>query len=706
MCSASLVHGQIEVQSDTVNLLDLSFEDLMSVRIVSASKKDESLFEAPVTSFVISKSEIVNSGATSIPDALRLAPGLIVREVANGSYDVSIRGGKDNLPSHQFWNLNNTILAMIDNRVIFNYYEGGTYWQSLPVDLADVERIEIVYGPNSPLYGPNAVDGVINIITRKGNGGTETYGSASVQAGKDLLFSALGGKQITDNLGVTVSVNHVNRKRIKTEYYDVATHTFITDLRQHSDPAIAADPNAFYPNPGLASRHTGLNFNLHFKPAKNTVLTYNSSYNESLGLTATTFGSIFQHQSSTSYSNMIKAEVGNLTFQASVLQGRIGTKGNLTQFDYDYLTWDNYLDYNLKITPKLSFRPSISYQKATMDDEAYTVKVGRKGLFNNKATMDNYAFSLKADYSPIKALRFIGAVRADKFKAPNDLYVSYQGIVNYKFGNIGVLRFLSGRSFSGSFIEETYLNFPVVDDAFMKMTVFGNENRNLLQNDILEVGYKTQLGKNVGFDITIFQQSYSNFTAPITTIVKDPSFDPPQPGEWEVNFENIDLKSRQNGVTVSATLLFGKIKFKPFLTVQKTQLFNYSPFYNAPHPIFAPENNIEKTSNIESEYAPNAFGGFSLNIPVRKWNFNFSGYSYNKYKQNGLNNFDFVQGLVPTDLDTIHSKFLLNANVTYNVSSKFKTFFNARNILAQDAREAYGTDRIGTMLFTGINIEF
>src|SRR5699024_3385207 len=94
---AGSVMAQEEQNHEDKDIYRLSLEELMNIPIVSASKEAESTFEAPVTAYVITRQDILNSGATSIPEALRLAPGLIVREMANGSYDVSIRGGKDNL---------------------------------------------------------------------------------------------------------------------------------------------------------------------------------------------------------------------------------------------------------------------------------------------------------------------------------------------------------------------------------------------------------------------------------------------------------------------------------------------------------------------------------------------------------------------------------------------------------------------------------
>src|SRR5450432_3514040 len=155
-------------QRDTTRLDDLSLKDLLNVKIVSVSKTPELLFDAPLSASVVTKEEIQRTGCTSIMEALRLVPGMIVREQSNGNYDIHLRG-MDNVPPNAPFDVtsNTTTLVMIDNRPIYSYLRGGTFWETLPIDLNDVEKIEVVRGPAAALYGPNAVNGVINIITRQ-----------------------------------------------------------------------------------------------------------------------------------------------------------------------------------------------------------------------------------------------------------------------------------------------------------------------------------------------------------------------------------------------------------------------------------------------------------------------------------------------------------------------------------------------------------
>src|SRR5450432_463932 len=160
--------GTAFCQKDTARLDEMSLKDLLNVKIVSVSKQSELLFDAPLSASVVTKEDIQRTGCTSIIEAMRLVTGVIVREQSNGNYDIQL-SGMDNVPPNAPFDVtsNTTTLVMIDNRPVYSYLRGGTFWETLPIDINDLERIEVIRGPAAALYGPNAVNGVINIITRQ-----------------------------------------------------------------------------------------------------------------------------------------------------------------------------------------------------------------------------------------------------------------------------------------------------------------------------------------------------------------------------------------------------------------------------------------------------------------------------------------------------------------------------------------------------------
>jgi iron complex outermembrane recepter protein len=145
-------------QGNTGNIADKSLEDLMNMEVTSASKKAESLSGAPAAIFVINSEDIQRGGFTSIPEALRMVPGLYVTHIDADWWSVSARGFSDYL--------NNKMLVLVDGRSLYNPEFGGIEWDQQEIPMEQIERIEVIRGPGGTLWGANAVNGVINIITK------------------------------------------------------------------------------------------------------------------------------------------------------------------------------------------------------------------------------------------------------------------------------------------------------------------------------------------------------------------------------------------------------------------------------------------------------------------------------------------------------------------------------------------------------------
>jgi iron complex outermembrane receptor protein len=161
---------------------DMPVEQLLSAHVVSASKRPEKVSDAPAAVYVISHDDIVHSGVTSIADALRMAPGVQVAQPDGNSWAVSIRGFNSGL--------SNKLLVMIDGRTVYNPVYAGTYWEAQDTLLNDIDRIEVIRGPGGTLWGANAVNGVINIITKQAS---ETQGQyVSVSTGTKERAAASG----------------------------------------------------------------------------------------------------------------------------------------------------------------------------------------------------------------------------------------------------------------------------------------------------------------------------------------------------------------------------------------------------------------------------------------------------------------------------------------------------------------------------------
>jgi iron complex outermembrane receptor protein len=174
------------------DLSPLSIEELASLEITSVSKKAEPVSGAPAAVYVITPDQIRRFGATTIPDALALAPNLSVRRLDTQNYSISARG-------FGTFQASNKLLPMIDGRSIYSSLHSGVYWGNYDLLLDDVARIEVVGGPGGSLWGANAVNGVINIITKSSK---DTQGGLVDIIGgsfNDMAAARYGGR-INDGL--------------------------------------------------------------------------------------------------------------------------------------------------------------------------------------------------------------------------------------------------------------------------------------------------------------------------------------------------------------------------------------------------------------------------------------------------------------------------------------------------------------------------
>ncbi|HEV2398325.1 MAG TPA: TonB-dependent receptor [Candidatus Sulfotelmatobacter sp.] len=139
-------------------LKNLTLAQLGNVEVTTASRAPEQVWKTSAAIFVLTNDDIRRSGATTIPEALRLVPGVEVARINSNRWAIGIRGFGSRLTRD--------VLVLIDGRTVYTTLLAGTYWETQNLMLADVERIEVIRGPGATIWGPNAVNGVINIITR------------------------------------------------------------------------------------------------------------------------------------------------------------------------------------------------------------------------------------------------------------------------------------------------------------------------------------------------------------------------------------------------------------------------------------------------------------------------------------------------------------------------------------------------------------
>lgn len=680
---------------DVDSLYNLSLEELMNIPIQSASKKKETLFNAPLSSYTITAQEIERSGATNIPEALKLAPGVIVREQTNGVYDVAIRG-LDNLTEGDvsYSSTNLTTLVMVDNRPIFNHNLGGTFWETIPVDLADVERIEIVRGPSAPLFGPNAVSGVINIITKQLGDAKQRATVRAIGASPlSPIASAFYSTALSSKTSLNLSANYQTRERWSDSKNMITTpsgNPFV------STDQVDASIKANFPDINQSVKRLGLNTALNFKPSDNVHVNLSGGYQNSGAqkvFVANSNTNLGWNETSSGYLNLA-TQISKLNFRGSYWAGKENLSYHFPPGRYKFNVTDLSAEYEIKVGTVGTIVPGVSYVNAVFDDTDY--KNNELVYFGQKASINTQSAYLRTDWNLTEQWRFIAAARADKFSKPDVTYVAYEFASTYTLNNKSLVRVAVTRSNSGSFVGKTsFLNYTLAG-----LEIHGSDDTKLFTVNMIELGYRNKLSDKLQLDIDIFKQDANKISAFLVS-----NFVQIAPGIFVPTFVkpyNTNITATQYGGTLSLNFVANEnFQFKPFITIQSTKADNI------PDSFVHPSTGIPiKYSKVDHKSSPSVFGGWYADYQSGKWNFNLSGYylgGIDIYK----NNLNILVGSTDPSVPTKNeAKLLLNARVGYSVSKTLSVFALGKNILNQKTREFSYGDQIGSLVGFGINANF
>jgi iron complex outermembrane recepter protein len=725
------------------NIVGVSAEDLLQMilnkEVSSASKSKETVFQSPLSTTVVTKEEIQNAGITSIPEALRLVPGMIVREKTPGNYDVHIRGN-DNVPSNNIpvYSENSMSLVMIDGRPVYNSAFGGTFWETLPIGLIDIERIEVIRGPSSALYGPNAVTGVINIITKK-TSESKIHVNADAQVGN--IDTKIANASVSGGIGklrARISGNYTEMGRFTENFYHYRTGKYLSRdsiaKLKYNDPQLdkaylalgidqPQEENIInkIPHPSRADYQYGVNaflfYDLNDKVNFNLSLGTQNSDNITnvLGNHELPF---LTRTSNTSYFDF-KTSFYGFQAQLNYMTGDQDYERLNAGFHNDVDILNAALEYEYKLGT-LILRPGISYQQSIYDDSKYVDVSIKGGYLNGAKNLNSMAYYLRADYRLFDKLRLIAAIRSDKYNKPNKNYFTYQFITSYEINKKNIVRAIYSRANRGPFMADTYSDYywKVISNKqanldFLTLKYLGNQNLKLPQMDMFELGYRSVVTDKIQIDIEAFHtviSNYSYFTADSIYAYHDPQMQVKYVGT--VKYQNFDLKSIQSGITATLNItLNNKLNFSIFGTFQKSELKNLFARtttdvlekirIEATTKLMSGTSNTAK-SQIDSlvdktnKATPSFYGGGQINyIPIKKLTINSSFYFYGKQT--------YTMNQYQTDIDP---KFIVNLKVSYKVWKENSIYLNARNLFDNDQNEFGFMDKIGGMYLIGVNLNF
>lgn len=752
------------------DLLALPFEDLLKLseivgvsadellqmilntNVSTASKKMETVFESPLSTTVITKEEIIQSGATTIEELFRTVPGMIVREKSNGNYDVHIRGN-DNIPPGNFnhFSENTMTLVMIDNRIVYNYVNGGIFWETLPIELIDIERIDVIRGPSSALYGASAVTGVINIITKKYYGEKiKVEGKAEYGTNNSMIVGFRVAKGFGEKFSIGLSGNADKRDRFMEEYWSYFAEKYVDN-----DSILSLFRNSYggadkLPNPNMSKSKYGTNLFINFKPNEkveiNTTLGYQKSdiqtvFFENL---ATPFS---RRMSESGYVNFL-GKAYNFQSQFSYLKGTQDLSYGMTEpvikYDMNVINAAIEYDFNYK---SLSIRPGLAFQQSEYDDTKWSKEAREKinssalGLFEGKKSINSFSGSLRAEYTLFEKLRLISALRYEKFSKPDDAYLSYQFVAAYNLTDDYIVRAVVSRANRSAFVGTAYSNYKnaLVTERF-KVDInplnihvdtivnfyyqyyIGNPDMKLLTTDMYEVGIRNKITKQVQTDFEVFYSESKNIDLLITnektydTITNKgvkfinnvvimpngtviplgiPTGSFPAITHDKRKYTNMDVRSQQTGMSGNINIVpIKNLSIRLFGTYQITRLKDYAP---------DPDNKIDSLIDIEHKWTPSFYGGVVvIYSPIKK----LSLYSNATYYSEQ----EFMRYQSPNNkeqnIDKIAAKVIVNAKLTYKINHNINVFLNARNAFSQTDREFGFADKSLGLYLAGFNVSF
>jgi iron complex outermembrane recepter protein len=199
----ALPQGPVSAAQSTSELIKLSLEQLMNVEVTSVARKPQRVSESAAAVHVISSEDIRRSGATSIPELLRNVPGLNVARIDSSKWAISARGFNGRF--------SNKLLVLMDGRTLYTPLFSGVFWDVQDTFLDDIERIEVIRGPGGTVWGANAVNGVINIITKSADKTNGTVVSGLLGTEERGSFAARHGQAIDQNSNFRAFVKHSRR---------------------------------------------------------------------------------------------------------------------------------------------------------------------------------------------------------------------------------------------------------------------------------------------------------------------------------------------------------------------------------------------------------------------------------------------------------------------------------------------------------------
>ena len=667
-------YGQVDSLNITNPYVFSIEEDILNLKVQSAelrevyaaSRSNEGLLETITSTYIITNEEIKQSGAINLGEALRLVPGLLVKQKTNGYFEVYIRGASGIANHQEVSNLENTsVLLTINGIPLNNWFQGGILWEAVPVALNDIRQIEVVTAPNTVFFGPNAATGVINIVTKDVEE-KNLQAKVSLQGSirEDYVHRGSASFGVSDQLKFRVSAYYNRLTRFQDDYFLLNEQRYI-----QSDSLLYYQSTARETNTSAEKslKNNGINAFVMYEP--NSILSVEAmvgtreSHLQSVLRPLDRIALTNRHLKTNTFAlrtrfrklhTTVSYQTGNHEL-AEGYEGFTMRVGNLyASTDYDY-TGHFYqakiggdVNYNI-------FKNTLSQEPenfVSTNSYADRVLLGTNSLYTTGLFVSQNVHLLNRKW------RWQATVRADRLNLTNKLYGSYQIGSTYKIGKIHLLR--ANTSYGlGNFSAQNYLFYDQTASSYDS-----NLGLNPLKTTTYEGGYRVMPYNDLFIELAYFHNQSSDFIS-TRDMVADRKL-------------NSDLTTLQQGVTLNLQGVVNKLRLTAFLTVQNSKI-------------------ISEVENQIDPYIPSYYGGLSGNYRtfLNKLRFNASLYYYGSSEVAG-----------PVYNYQLPGKLITNCKISYNVWDEHVLFFNGRNVLNNKKVESPFADQTKSLYMIGIDLAF
>jgi iron complex outermembrane receptor protein len=592
---------------------------------------------------------IEQSGVTSIAEALRLAPGLMVQQQTNGNYAVHLRQNAIGFNGQLQDSQNQQLMVVIDHVPQYDYCLGGILWEALPVDMHDIERIEVIRTPSAVFFGSTAITGVIHIFTKQVKDNElkvtlESQMGTSAAQLKDKrydlsrMYRGALSFGLSDKWRFRMSGHYHFMNRFQKPYFLLNENRYIA-----SDSLLFVKQNAAQTNLNtqLGKKSMGLNAFTFYKPSDKVLITTQVNFQNSHAQVIQTDDTLaLAQRASNTYGLSINAHVYDFHVNVSRHQGErnyaLGYTGNHTML--------------AQTQASLVYRWAL--KQAQIQSGAGFLQAENTPIGSNLTvnTVGYHAF-VKADAAPLTGWRVMASIRGDQYEQSAAPYLSYQISSSVR---------LKKHLIRGSYTYNEGIPLGRQLPGRLIHTLLPSTKPHQVQSS--EIGWNTRIAARIKTSLEAFYQQWRVSPAYMSA---------------DLAATEAQTNISQAGASGRVQVWLNKLQLEGFVTVQRSG------------------ENLAQLQSNPLQNTPQIYGGMTLNYTglMGRLNANVQLYFYEQHQLNTM----YGNQVMP-------ARTLLNLMLSYKVWRESRLFLNARNLLNATQKEYAFADDVSGMYLLGLRI--